>query len=381
MQTKIRGNSPITIVGTGPAGMAAALTVAHNGGRAVIYERSRDVGHRSHGDFQGIENWTTDQDVLEELSAMGINPTFDNIPFREAVIYDPEGREFRCQSPQPLFYLVRRGQIEGSLDMALKQQAQDAGVDIRFNSPCPRILSAGIVAQGPHRADVIAVGYVFETQQADGAFVVLSDKLAPQGYAYLLIHAGRGTLASCMFNDFHNEGRYLENTVDFFQKNTGLSMRNEQRFGGGGNFSIPSTARKGELLYVGETAGFQDAFAGFGMRYAIQSGHLAAMALISGRSDEYDRLWKNKFGGLLRTSIVNRFIYATLGEFIYRKIIRAIVNCQDARVILRNQYGPMIWKSFLFPFAHRAFNHRLKGMCVDASCHCTWCRCRCQHGA
>lgn len=369
-------NDAVKIAGAGPAGLSAAITIANQGMHAVVHERAADVGHRFHGDFQGLENWTTEQDVLEEFAETGINITFDNTPFREFVIYDPEGREFRCQSSQPLFYLIRRGQIAGSLDMVLKQQALDAGVDIRFKSPCPHILSDGIVAQGPHQANVIAVGYVFETQQADGAYAVLSNKLAPQGYAYLLIHNGRGTLASCMFNDFHNENHYLENTVDFFQKMTGLSMHNAHRFGGSGNFSIPSTARKGDLLHVGETAGFQDALAGFGLRYAIQSGHLAAMALISGRSADYDCLWKNKFGGFLRTSVVNRFIYASLGEFIYRQIIRTIDNCQDARVVLRNQYSSKIWKTIMFPIAHRAFNQRLKGMCVDINCHCTWCRCQ-----
>ncbi|HFD80676.1 MAG TPA: NAD(P)/FAD-dependent oxidoreductase, partial [Gammaproteobacteria bacterium] len=59
---------PVTvkISGAGPAGLAAALAVLGAGGRARVYERRSEVGGRFHGDFQGLENWTLEQDVLEE---------------------------------------------------------------------------------------------------------------------------------------------------------------------------------------------------------------------------------------------------------------------------------------------------------------------------
>ena len=40
------------------------------------------------------------------------------------------------------------------------------------------------------------MGYVFDTDMSDGVFGVLSDRLAPKGYAYLLIHRGRGTIGA-----------------------------------------------------------------------------------------------------------------------------------------------------------------------------------------
>ena len=57
----------IEISGAGPAGLAAALFIQRAGGRVRIYERRKDVGGRFHGDFQGLENWTTDTDVIQEL--------------------------------------------------------------------------------------------------------------------------------------------------------------------------------------------------------------------------------------------------------------------------------------------------------------------------
>jgi flavin-dependent dehydrogenase len=44
---------PVAIAGAGPAGLAAAITLATHGGRAVVYDRAPNVGTRVHGDFQG----------------------------------------------------------------------------------------------------------------------------------------------------------------------------------------------------------------------------------------------------------------------------------------------------------------------------------------
>lgn len=206
----------IEISGAGPAGLAAALFIQHAGGRARIYERRKEVGARFHGDFQGLENWTTDTDVLLELQSLGIQINFDTQAINEVVCFDPDGKPHHFHSRLPLFYLVKRGCVPDSLDMALKQQALDAGVEMRFGESVPNLPDGGIVTHGPQRADVIAAGCLFDTDMTDGAWAVVSDDLAPKGYAYVLVHNGRGTLASCMYADFHNERDYVSRCVDFF---------------------------------------------------------------------------------------------------------------------------------------------------------------------
>lgn len=368
--------SPVTIAGAGPAGLAAAITAAKGGRRVTIHERHSDVGHRFHGDFQGLENWTTKSDVLEQLSTIGIEPEFETSPFKEVVCFAPDGRDYICRSSYPLFYLVRRGNAAGTLDSGLKEQAQAAGVEIIFNSSCRKLPEGGIVAQGPHRADVIAVGYVFQTDMADAAYVALSDHLAPQGYAYLLIHQGHGTVASCMFTDFHKERIYLERTVRFFREKTGFSMHNERHFGGSGNFSIPRSAHKKSILHVGESAGFQDAFAGFGLRYAILSGHFAAGALLGNSPETYETAWKKHFLGLMKASVVNRYLYAMFGNPGYTRFIQGIVHSRDVRNWIRKRYNHEFWKSLIYPLARRQFGKRLSGLCIEPGCYCTWCRCQ-----
>ncbi len=369
------GDDAIHIVGAGPAGLTAALTLARAGRRAVVHEQRPEVGARFHGDLQGVENWTTPQDVLEELETMGVDLHFASQPCYEGVFFDPAGREYLYRSPRPLFYLVRRGREPGTLDQQLKAQALSAGVELRFRDPVTRLPRGGIVAGGPRGPDAIAVGYVFETDRADGVFGVLSDALAPKGYSYLLVSRGRGTVAACLFEDFHSERTYLERTLDFFRAKAGLEMRNPVRFGGTGNVLLPSTACHGDILFVGEAAGFQDALWGFGMRLAMISGNLAAGALLAGDPSLYDGMWRRRLGATLRTSLVNRYCFSRMGDRGYARLMRSIGRSRDARQWLHHHYAPTLAKRLFFPVAQRAVrSRRAPPGCAFSGCDCTWCR-------
>lgn len=369
-------NATVHVSGAGPAGLSAAITLASGGRAVVVHERAPDVAHRFHHDFQGLENWTTDGDVLDELAAIGIRPEFEYAAFRETTLFDADGREHTYRSDRPFFYLVRRGDGEGTLDRSLARQALAAGAELRFNDPVQHLRDGGIVAEGPHGSDVIAVGYVFDTDAGDGAYAALADRLAPGGYAYLLIHRGRGTLASCMFADFHREREYLARTADFFGERVTFSMRNDQRFGGTGNFRPFRSVRRGPLLYAGEAAGFQDALWGFGMRYAMVSGHLAARAVLAGAPDRYDEDWRARFGGELRAGAVNRFLIERLGDCGYRMLARRLDRAPDPRAWLGRHYRSSLGTDVLYPFVRRMRPWpRDADHCVMEGCDCTWCRC------
>lgn len=235
----------------------------------------------------------------------------------------------------------------------------------------------GIVAHGPHRPDAIAVGYTFATDRADGAYAAVSDDLAPKGYAYLLVCGGRGTMASCMFADFHNEKRYLARTVEFFRDRLGLALEAPVPFGGFGNVFASRRVRRGRRLFVGEAAGFQDALFGFGIRYAIVSGHLAAQAWLDGRPTAYDRLARDRLGGLLRLAIVNRYLYERLGNRGYARLMRAIDRTADARTWLRRFYTRGSLRRLLLPWARWRLGRKralVRDDCPEG-CDCTWCRC------
>jgi flavin-dependent dehydrogenase len=351
---------PIEIAGAGPAGLAAALTVARAGRKAVVFERHADVAGRFHGDFQGIENYSTRGDALEELASAGVDSTFRYTPFREAVLYDDRAREWRYRSSAPLFYMIRRGTGSGMLDAALKHQALSAGVAINFNHTVPAGASERpiIRATGPRQSFAIVVGYIFRTSLPDLVLGALSDRLAPKGYAYLVTSGGTGTVASCLFTDLKNYRRYLDATVAFFAERTGMEMRDARRFGGTGTVRVERTATRGSELLAGEAAGFQDALWGFGLRYAMISGHLAARARLEGRAEGYDRAWRSRLGGHIRTSFVNRYFYEKLGNHGYHAFLSRLGAAEDAREWLRGHYAPSVWKSLWCGLLSRNFRSR-----------------------
>jgi flavin-dependent dehydrogenase len=234
----------------------------------------------------------------------------------------------------------------------------------------------GIIAVGPRAADLIAKGVVFETDVEDEAFAIVDDRLAPKGYAYLLVNQGRATLATVIGRDFRNEKTYLQRTIDTFRKVVPLEMRNATEFGGYGNFFLRPTVIEGRKIYLGESAGFQDALFGFGMRYAMTSGFLAAQSILE--NTNYDDLWKRKILPLLRTSLANRMIYEFLGNRGYEFIARRIAKTADLRDVLKKTYDPSPLKNALYPVALLLANALKRMKVEDKSCHhedcsCVWC--------
>jgi flavin-dependent dehydrogenase len=339
----------IDIVGAGPAGLAAAITLARAGRRAVVYEALPAVGFRFRRDLQGLENWTTDEDVLDWLGRLGISTDFAALPCREGTLFDWRGRAYAARSRAPAFYMVERGPEPGSLDAAMLAQARALGVELRFGERVGRSEGAGVLALGPGAADAIAVGYHFDTTMPDGFWLICDDSLAPKGYAYLLVMNGRGTVKSCMFADFERKSACVERTVAAFERLAGLAMTNARPHGGVASFRAPVRALSGRHSLAGEHAGLQDALWGFGMRRAIVSGVLAARCIVDGTS--YDAAWRRELLPWQQASLVNRMLYERCGNAGYAWLLRAQNRAGDTRRFLRWLYRPGWVKRLLLPAA------------------------------
>jgi len=377
----LRANTPrlspadrrVHVAGAGPSGLAAAITLAQSGCEVVVHEARAEVGARFVRDLQGIENWSVPDDAWTELGALGLADLVKARPFHTGTAFDYRDHAYTVSSARPIFYLVERGPHGDSLDTALLRRALSLGVEVRFNEPVRTLSGHGVLATGPHAADGIAAGYQFQTNAEEGFWTICDDRIAPKGYAYLLVMDGRGVMKTCLFDDFHNVRDYVERTEQRFQRLVGIGMRQRNFHAGVGNFRLPMSALAGGRPTTGEHAGFQDGLWGFGIRYALASGVLAARSLLDG--SDYDVLWRRDLATRLRVSHANRWLYSVIGNRGYRWFLRRYA-AQDARRFLGCHYGPSALKWVLYQWARRrVLPKRADVACVQPGCDCVWCRC------
>lgn len=136
-----------------------------------------------------------------------------------------------------------------------------------------------IVATGPilKEAPAVVKGIVFKTDIKDAAILLCNDEIAFKWYSYLLITKGYGCVCTVVaVEELYRVNKCFEKTKGFFERKIGLNMQSPKEVGGVGSFSLKSVFKKGTTLYVGEAAGLQDFLWGFGMRFAVTSGYLAA---------------------------------------------------------------------------------------------------------
>jgi len=337
----------VTILGAGPAGLSAAINLAREGFQISVYERNQDVGKRFKGDFQGLENWTVNEDILKSFKKMNIKFNFDYTPFKSFTLSDGD-KFWNFHLDRPAFYLVKRGPMEGTLDHGLKEQALDLGVDIHFGETvlCDDV---NIIASGPIAREIFAAarGVVFKTDMDDVALALVNDHLAFKGYSYLLVTGGYGTISTVLFHDFHLLNQCFSNTKKVFKELTGLKSTNICSSGGVGCFSNQNIFKRKGRLYVGEAAGIQDLLWGFGIRSAITSGFLAAKAFIHNK--DYGELAKSEFKNKLKSGIVNRFLWELTGD--YSWIVDRVYGSSDPLNYVGSFHNFNMLQRLLYPLA------------------------------
>lgn len=342
----------IKIIGAGISGLSSAIHLAKAGYKVKIFEKNDIVGKRFHGDYQGIENWSYKQDALEHIKSLNIELNFPYYPIKNINVVGPEKSIYEFKFDKPVCYLVRRGTEKDSLDQKLYEQAKNLGVEFVFNSPRDHKKFGDIIAQGyfPDKVtDAIVLGYNFDTNASDQCWVIIDDDIAPDGYNYCLIANGKATLAICIFKNYKKSYNYLSQTFKIFEKFINFKAKNIKQFSGTSNSFRMKTAIFNNRLYVGESAGFIDGAWGFGIKFALISGHLAAESIIKNKN--YDNLWKKHIKPQLEASLINRWLYKTMNNKIYSFILKKAKQSKNPFGFLAKT-GSYCWvHKIAFPFA------------------------------
>ena len=367
----------ITIVGAGPAGLTAAINLANAGFETTVYEQNQNAGLRFNGDFQGLENWSDEDDTLQILNRIGIKINFLCHPYsgNDGLFYGPKLEKVKVKTSRPLFYLIERGSNPNSLDQGLRKQAEELGVKILWGKKLESVDdSKAILGTGPKAADAIAKGMVFRTSLDDIFIGFIDDKIAPKAYAYLLVNDGKATFATCMFEDFQNEKIYYERALRALNTVIDIDINEPEEFGGFVNFfNEPKISKDNRILYVGENAGFQDALWGFGIKYAMLSGYYAAESIIN--NQDYKKLCEINLLPKLKTSLANRWLFAHLYNPGYTFILNKLKTMGDVIPALKKHYNTSMSKKLVYQIAKRWYKTRLiDKQCMHENCDCVWCR-------
>ena len=359
----------IHVLGAGPAGLAAAITLARVGRSVRVTEQRADVGGRFSGNLQMLTNYTDANDARTELLELvgSVEPTL--IPQHEASLFGPSGRRCIARSREPFGYLLQRGPGVVMLDGALRRAAEETGVEFVFGVR-GETESADIVATGGRRVQGVAREWHGTVELPDGFHVRFDHRVTPGGYGYLLVAEGRAVLGAAVVTNHKRIARAFRETVDWFSGVFPLPKIDSFSLVGSVDlFPIRTAVGADGELYVGEAGGFCDGLFGFGIRAALQSGRIAAEALLTGA--KFDERWRAALGNRLETSIVNRWLYETGGNFgvrLFTRIapkfdFRTVGRKLSARSHLRRRLLPLVKHTWSLdpesPHGDRTLWHRI----------------------
>ncbi len=341
----------IDILGAGLSGLAAATILAKAGKEVHVHEIRKDSGARFDGDFQGIENWTSENDFFDEMRSWGLEPEeFKSNAFEIIDLIHPDDVITNPKSNGTAFRVVERGTDEHCIDQGFKRMAISAGANIHYEARVEPD-DCDIIAAGPKDSSAIAFGEIFHTDHPNHVAFQLNDKLAPGAYSYLIIIDGVGLICTCLWRKQKKSGRYLNETIAWYESHYKLNRIPIKRVGGKGDFSLPKKYVHENKIYVGEAGGLQDFMWGFGMRYAITSGVLAAQSIL--KECDYEVEVKKKLVPLIKTSAINRFLMNRVGDKGFKFVAKYWMRDQEKKgeglSFMKWVYQPGIFRKSLWP--------------------------------
>lgn len=314
--------SIIKIAGAGLAGMSTAFCLAREGFKVEVFEKKSVPGHETSSYTCALRNYVEDKNPLKEfrhfhipIKALEISPNVIKISpsFEKRVGYRS-------------YYLVEMGQSRESIEQQLYIQCLAEGVKFHFNTPLEK---ADIIATGPPKDKINILGYgnIYRNLNVDPetTYLIYNNDIAPKGYIFVITKNGQTTMMAISFDkkEFPTLKERFTKALKTFQPLAkmvdGEQITSEISGGAYYNKNPYEHLKQGKTLYVGEAAGIQDASRGFGLRYAITSGALAAKSIIEEK--DYVELAKDYYQDEFLHNLQRRNIHDQMTNKEYDKIV------------------------------------------------------------
>lgn len=289
----------IKINGAGLAGLTAAYLLSKEGYGVEVYEKKDVVGHEFSKYVCALRNYDG-YSVFRELNKFRIKLTDFSISPKVYKI----SPNYRVYVGMRSYYLIDMGQSEKSLEQQLYLMCLSEGVKVLTKNTCD---SPDIEATGPTKKEknIFGYGHVYKDTGIDSEeiYLIYNNDIAPKGYTFAVTRDEYTTVMAVSFdkNEFLSLNYRFEKSIKnfgFLNELVGNAEKTEEICGMAHYSPNPlKDINNTGVIYIGEAGGFQDASRGFGIRYAISSGALAAQSIIEGRdfSDLVTSYYKKEF--------------------------------------------------------------------------------------
>ncbi len=298
------------IAGAGISGLSAAITLKNlrKDINVIIRDKSSSIKEKVPRGVNAIRNYGNNTDIQKHYQNLGFKlRNFHPITRQAFILGKNKTIEFESEN-KPIFYSTMRG-TKSSIDKMLIEQALELEITIDWNSSYEKE-KPDINATGAKYSHCIGYGQHFEdVEETETIYVLQNHKYCPFGYMCILPYSNNeATLILGNFNPSkkiplkENYKRILNEIPQIRDYTNGATVKYDLH--GVGNFGIPTTSKNGSTIFVGERAGFLEAYRGYGIHNAIISGYLAALSIVNG--SDYDKLWKEMLHKSLEHGLMRR---------------------------------------------------------------------------